>query len=330
MDRRSTRRPLIKTLHAGRPRPPAQWFAVAAALLLVLATVVYGVIVGWSLTHPARDPLESNPSLWGMPYQDIRFVSATDHLRLHGWWIPAAGSRLTVVVAHGYASNREESGVPVLAVAHALHAMGANVLLFDFRGEGRSPGSLVSVGVYEQRDLRGAVNYAVVRVKASRVVLLGYSMGASTAILEGSQDPRVAGVIADSPFANLAQYLQQNLPVWTHLPAFPFNAIILGILPLLTGVNIRDANPLGGIDQMGHRPILLIAGTADATIAERNSLRLFQTVRRVDPHAALWLVPRATHVQAFKVSPVAYLQHLYTFLHAIDGKVSRPPASYGF
>lgn len=305
-------------------------YGVIAAAVIILATVGYGIVVGWSLTHPARDAIESNPQQWGMAYQRIRFPSAVDHLHLHGWWVPSHGSGLTVVMCHGYGANREESGVPALAVAHALHQMGVNVLLFDFRAEGNSPGHLVSVGVFEQRDVRGAVSYALSRAPQAKVALLGYSMGASTAILEGSTDSRVAGVIADSPFANLSQYLNHNLPIWTHLPAFPFNQIILGILPVLTGINIHLSDPLGVVQRMGNRPLLLIAGTADVTISDRNSVRLYQSARKVDPNAHLWLVPRATHVQAFKVEPVAYLQHVYQFLKGIDPKIQKPPVSYGF
>lgn len=300
--------------------------------LLSVVVVGYGIIIGWGLSHPSRDPIESNPGLWGMPYQSIRFPSQFGHLRLHGWWIPAPHkSRLTVIFAHGYGANREESGVPGLAVAHAINLMGANVLMFDFRGEGNSPGNLVSVGVFEQRDLRGAIRWVQkIQAPTNKIVLLGYSMGASTAILAGAADPSVSGVIADSPYANLKSYLAQSLPVWTHLPRFPFDSIILGLLPLMTGVHLREANPLGVISHMGHRPILLIAGKADRTIPDVNSVQLYNRVKKSDPAAQLWLVPSATHVQAFKVSPVEYLKRVYQFLHRIDSSIAPPPVSVGF
>lgn len=307
-------------------------WGISALILVVLVVIGYGVLVGWSLIHPARDRLNSNPRLWGMSYRTIRIASPRDHhLRLHGWWIPAPNpSGATVVMAHGYGSNRLENGVPAMAVAHALNQMGVNVLTFDFRGEGRSPGSYVTVGSLEQWDLLAAVQKAHRLAPASRLVLLGYSMGASTAILTAAHTSLVSGVIADSPFANLRQYLMDNLPVWTHLPAFPFNNIILGILPRITGVKLRQSDPLAVISKMGSRPILLIAGLADHTILSRNSVRLYHAVRPTDVHASLWLVPHAGHIQAFKVEPIAYLQHVYRFIKAIDPTVRMPPTSYGF
>lgn len=292
--------------------------------------VGFGILVGWGLSHPSRDRLETNPALWGMAYRTIHFMSAVDRVPLEGWWIPSPCARLTVIMAHGYGSNREEAGVPGMAVAHALHMMGANVLLFDFRGQGRSSGSLVSVGILEQRDLKGAISWARTLRPRDPVALLGYSMGASTALMVAATDHRVAAVIADSPFADLSQYLQNHLPIWTHLPRWPFNGVILGLLPLITGLHVHDASPIARIGHMGSRPVLLIAGSRDATISEQDSIRLYRRLCRVDPEAQLWQVPNASHVQAFKVAPVAYLDHLYQLLRRVDPDIHPPPQSLGF
>jgi dipeptidyl aminopeptidase/acylaminoacyl peptidase len=275
--------------------------------------------------------LDTTPARWGLPYRSVRFLSPAGHLRLHGWWIPALRPvGLTVVFAHGYDSNREEEGVPLLALAAAVHAMGANVLMFDFRGEGRSPGSLVSIGYWEQYDLLGAVQYAHRQAPRARIVVMGYSMGASTALLAAARTPLIAGVLADSPFDDLATYLDHHLSVWTHLPPVPFNAIILTIIPRLTGVNPAAVDPLAAVAAIGHRPLLLIAGTADTYIPDTDAIRLYRAARRVDPTATLWLAVGANHVQAFKVAPVAYLAHVYDWLREVDPKVRRPPASWGY
>jgi fermentation-respiration switch protein FrsA (DUF1100 family) len=298
-------------------------------LLVVVLLAAYSVFVGWALTHPAREPLKTTPAAYGLPYRAVTFPSLAGHLDLRGWWIPPARpAGITVIFAHGYTDNRE--GFPALFLARAVHAMGAGVLMFDFRAEGQSPGRLVSVGEYEQYDLDGAV-LAVARrfAPGTKIVLVGFSMGAATALLSAAAMPQVAGVVADSPFADLEPYLWQNLPVWTHLPAFPFNAFILSLLPPLVGMDPTKVDPLAAVRHLGHRPLLLIAGRADKAIPYRNSVLLYDTARRTDPSAALWLVPRADHVEAFAVAPVAYVERLYRFLHAIDPAV-RPFTGNGW
>lgn len=313
-----------------RPRRVGRW-VVLGVLVLALLTVGYGVLVGLVLTHPARVPLTTTPARWGLPYQNVRFQSPEGQVPLNGWWIPgnpAVG--LTVVFAHGYDSNRQEAGIPLMAIARAVHLMGANVLLFDFRGEGTSGGSLVTIGFKEQWDLLGAVRFAHKKSPTAKIALMGYSMGASTALMTASRTDLVAGVLADSPFADLKTYLAGSLPVWTHLPAVPFNAIILGLIPRLTGIKPALVDPINRLRALQSRPLLLIAGTHDTYIPDSNAEALYQIARRTDPNARLWLVPDANHVQAFNVAPVAYLAHVYQWLRTIDPRVKTPPASLGF
>lgn len=304
---------------------------IAGLLVLVfLALVGYGVRIGLSLTHPERSPMPTNPGYWGMPYHDIHFRSLAGGVQLRGWWIPAARPEgLTVVFAHGYTSNRAGIGIPELAIMRELHLMGANVLTFDFRGEGRSSGNLVSVGEYESKDLIAAVRYAQGIAPRSPVAVIGFSMGASVALLAGEQDRKIAAVVADSPFAALQPYLEQNLPYWTQLPAFPFNWIVLHLVPLMTGLDPAKVDPLAHVAALGRRPVLLIAGTKDRTIPPSNSKQLYQALRRTDPNASFWLVKGAEHVESFQLRPFAYLQHVYGLFRRVAPHL-RPPGGTGF
>ncbi len=304
--------------------------AVLAALLIAaVASVAWSLYMGWSLTHLPRAKMPTNPRYWGMPYKTIRFPSAVDHLQLHGWWIPAPHASMTVVFSHGFGSNRADIGVPGLLMMRAVHLWGANILTFDYRAEGRSPGKMITVGEYEVRDLVGAVTAARARFAPKLpVAVIGYSMGASVALLAGERDPHVAAVVADSPFASLAPYLAHNLPVWTGLPSFPFNWLLLDVAAPMLGISPNSVNPLAGVKAFGGRPVLLIAGTADKTIPHRNSVELYKALRPTDPDAALWLVPGAHHVESFQLRPLAYLERLYGTLHRVDKSLRRLP-NYG-
>jgi alpha-beta hydrolase superfamily lysophospholipase len=311
-----------------RRRHGALGFLVALLALVVVVGVGGPVALGWRLTHPPRVPVTTTPAAWGLAYSDVRFMSRVDRVPLSGWWIPGPpGGDLTVVVAHGYGQNRLVASVPGSAVIRALHAMGASVFAFDFRGEGESGGHLVSIGEFEVRDLLGAVDWVSTHhpARARRVVLLGYSMGATVALMAGEADPRVAGVIADSPFAALGPYLRANLPVWTHLPKVPFDAIILAIVPRITGLDPARVDPLAHMRAFGGRPVLLIAGRADRVVPDGQSEEL---ARAAAPggRVTLWLVPGAGHIAALRTAPTAYLAHLYAFLRMVDPAIRRPPA----
>jgi len=277
--------------------------------LSVLGCMAISGVVGWYLTHPIREPVVSNPSEFGLKYQDVKFSSREDNLELSGWFIPAENSKAVVIQAHGYEGSRTKEK-PSFPVTQALVQNGISVLMFDFRGSGDSEGSLVSVGDFEQRDLLGAIDY-VRSLGYQNIGIIGYSMGASTTAVVAANEAGIKSVVLDSPFADLQEYLQVNMPIWTKLPNIPFTSIILHEIPAMTGIKTKNVSPLNEMGKFEDRPILFIAGDADNTIPMENSRRLWEKVN--NPKNVFWVVPGAKHVGAYNVLPDQYLDKVTKF-----------------
>ncbi len=293
-----------------RSAPHIRALVLRAGAGLLLTSMLSGLLsayVGWQLTHPGRKALSGAPS---MPYRDVTFPSS-DSLQLSGWFLDAASNR-TVILVHGYRENRLQENVPGLDVAEGLVGNGYNVLMFDLRDSGSSAGSLTTIGVFEQRDVLGAIAYVhSLGRPAEHVALLGFSMGAATALLTAGHGGDAQAVISDSAFADLYPYLQDNLTVWSHLPTFPFTPLILGLEPAITGADPRLADPIHWVGKIS-APILFIHGLADGSIPYRNSEELARAA--TNPASELWLVPGADHVKSFETDRQGYWQHLLPFL----------------
>jgi uncharacterized protein len=291
-------------------------FLVLMVLMACAVTGIFGVsaYVGWNLTHPVHEQINTDPMSIGLPYTNVLFRSRGDGLQLKGWLIPSPDSHKTVIFAHGYRRNRLQSDVPALPIAQTLVAKGYNVLMFDFRNSGESSGNLTSVGQYEVQDLLGAVDFIKSQAEINQqIVLFGFSMGASTSILAGAREPAVSAVIADSPFADLKSYLAKNLTVWTDLPSVPFNQSFFMIMPVLTGLNPETVSPVKEITHLISRPILLIHGEADVDIPIENS----ELLKKNYPPAQLLRVSDAQHVKSFASAPGLYLSTVSAFLDKI-------------
>lgn len=285
-------------------------------IIVIMALAVTGVLgvsanVGWKLTHPVHQQIDATPQSVGLPFEEVSFASRQDGLNLKGWLIPAPGSTKTVIFAHGYRKNRLQDDVPGLAIAQALAADRFNVLMFDFRNSGESEGNMTSVGEYEVQDLLGAVDFIKSQPEINQeIILMGFSMGAATAILAGAREPAVTAVIADSPFADLKTYLNANLSVWTELPSFPFNQAFFMVVPVMTGLDMSTVSPIKEVKNFGNRPLLLIHGEGDQDIPIENSLEL----QAAYPRAELLRVPGATHVKNYATDPQLYLSAVSGFL----------------
>ena len=144
----------------------------------------------------------------GLAVED-RTLVADDGERLHGWWVRATGARRGhILFCHGNAGNVASRG----AYARLLAAAGFDVLLFDYRGYGRSSGRPSEQGTY--RDARAALAGLLDEPGTSRerTLYLGESLGAAVA-LELALETPPAGVILQSAFTGVRDMAREVLPL---------------------------------------------------------------------------------------------------------------------
>jgi fermentation-respiration switch protein FrsA (DUF1100 family) len=292
----------------------------AIFLFSLLAVAGLSIYVGLQLTKPEREPVSKKPSDYDLVYEDISFKSIHDGIELKGWWIPAQAdqgkitSDETVIFSHGYGNNRLMSNISATEIAKTLVNSGYNVVMFDFRGSGESEGETVTIGDYESKDLLSAIQYVKDERGSNDITLFGWSMGAVSAILAGVQSESVTKIIADSPFANLKEYLQVNLPHWSNLPSYPFTPVILATIPMLAGVDIESVSPYEEIEKLGsHQSILIIHSKDDEAIPYENSVKIYEAAPD-EAEVDLWLTEGADHVRTYLVDKKAYEEKILSFL----------------
>ncbi len=174
-------------------------------LVVYLCISLVGIVVLWVTGYgervfywPIRDAFETPAQ-----YEDV-WIETADGKRLHGWFMPAVGvpdgeQGPAILHAHGNAGNvlYHESFSSFLTMS------GFHVLLFDYRGYGRS-----DKGSMNREDLtidtRAALAYLMERedVDADRVGVLGVSLGGPFALDAAINEPRVEAVVTVSTYAS--------------------------------------------------------------------------------------------------------------------------------
>ncbi|CAG7652561.1 hypothetical protein PAESOLCIP111_06569 [Paenibacillus solanacearum] len=298
---------------------PWLWTLLGLVVVLILACAGISTYIGWKLTHTTPKPLDDSPDRHGLIYDSIQFESRSDRLQLKGWYLPgkttedATARKPNIIMAHGYDNNRLQKKAEALNLAKELVDRGYNVMMFDFRHAGESEGALTSVGYYEKYDVLGAIDW----MKANHpgtIALLGFSMGASTSLMAAAEEPSIAGVVADSPFNHLGRYLEENLPVWSHLPNFPFTPMIMTILPRLIDVDPNAVDVLNAADRVYPRPVLFIHSTGDTSIPYRNSESMWQL--HTDKFQ-LWKPANVGHASSYPAYKQEYLDRITRFFEGL-------------
>lgn len=286
----------------------ARVVVAGASIGLVVTAIVVPVGLMYHRLHPERVALDDDPGRHGIVYQAVSFASPLDGVPLSGWYMTSPHSTgRAIVIVPGLDNNRLVSGI-ALRLAPGLLAAGFDVLTFDLRGEGESGGVPITFGAREQWDVLGAVGEAQAHGDR-RVGVLGFSLGAASAILAAARSPEIAGIVADSSFADWTETLTRELAGADHLPA-PVVAYGLALYRLLSGTDPNDVAPVRVVGAIAPRPVLIIQGTADETIPVSDSERLL--VAAGVPTAERWLVPGGRHAESYFVDEREYLSRVTT------------------
>ena len=158
-----------------------------------------------------RSPILETPASAGLDFDDVTFASE-DRVPLEAWFIPCAGSEKLVIANHPRWFNRyglpaqlepwnsmfkstgNDFEVNFIPDYKILHDAGYNVLTYDFRNHGHSGagnGSLVTNGLFESRDVVGALDYVRSRpdLRQMNLDLFSRCLGCSSTIVAMSRRP---------------------------------------------------------------------------------------------------------------------------------------------
>jgi hypothetical protein len=200
---------------------------------------------------PAKFP-QGNWQLADTRFEDCWFRSA-DGLRLHGWLLPHPRARCEILIVHGNAGNLTHRA-PLAAWLHDHCA--ASVLLFDYRGYGRSEGTPTIPGLLD--DARAARRLLAERAGTDEqgVVLWGESLGGGIAVDLAARDG-ARGLILVSTFASYREVGAQHFP------------------RILVDALVADRLDSAAIIDQFQGPLLQLHGTVDRTIPFAQGEKLF-------------------------------------------------------
>jgi pimeloyl-ACP methyl ester carboxylesterase len=290
-----------------------KWLIITLSILgvLILAFIGISAYLGYSLTRVERVPVAGSPADINLAYEDVSFPSLYKDLTLRGWFLPAENSDRVIIMVHGNGSNRNVADSGSLNIAGELVRHGFNVLMFDLHGCGESDGNTVSGGYYEKDDLKGAVAY--VRQRGyEKIGVMGFSLGAVSALLAAAEDTEIDGVVADSSYADLNDIMEPEFAKRTKAPKI-FLRPILFMIKIIYGVDFTAIRPVEVVAKIAPRPILFIHGEADDMIPVEHARRLLEASQ--NPANILWIVPGG-HTSAYHDYPIEFIDRVTSFFNA--------------
>ena len=272
---------------------------ITLAIVLVLLFAYAQLVRRSSMFFPAKFP-EGN---WKTAAQDVHFLTS-DGVRLHGWFYRAAGvepalrrlahsprlgpadggTHVLLIFFHGNAGNITERA----PIAEELARRGVSVLLFDWRGYGKSEGTPGESALF--RDALAAYDFA--HAESHNIVLYGESLGGPYAAYVATKR-KARCVIIENSFPSLAA-----------IGNALYHPVPLGYFAPFSLMTTRWLNEAG-------LPVLVMHGKRDEVIPFQLGMDLYNGLRT---RKELLVSETAGHCEIASVEGARYYDALLQFI----------------
>lgn len=221
-------------------------------------------------------------------FEDCWFA-ADDGIRLHAWYLRHPEPRAVVLHIHGNAGNLSYRA----NIASQLHQRcGASVMIFDYRGYGRSEGAPTILGLLQDARAARANLAEHEQIDQNQVVLVGESIGGAIAVDLAANDS-ARGLVLESTFSSLRDV------AGAHYPEF--------LVSMLVADKLNSTARIGEY----YGPLLQFHGDADQVIPLDSGRRLFDAAHQPK---SFQILPRHDHNDPL---PAAYYQAVDRFLREL-------------
>ena len=271
----------------------------SALRILAGLAIAYAVlaILAWryqeKLAFPGQRVRLLDPAAVGIPDGQRVTLTASDGVRLHGWYLPPAPRPTTgraPALLWFYGNMETISGLG--SIIRDLRPPGTVVLILDYRGYGESEGTPTEAGLYRDADAAWEFLSAHADVDSARIAVYGRSLGAAVALHLADTRP-VRALVLESPFSSAAEMAREHYRL---LPSFIIR---------LSLDNVARASRL-------RVPLLVLHGTEDRIAP----LRMGRAVAEAGRARELVLIEGAGHNDTYDMGGARYREKLHEYLRS--------------
>ncbi len=241
-----------------------------------------------STYYPFR-AIEYTPKDIGLEYEDVS-LTAKDGVQISGWFIPSQSSRAVVLFCHGNGGNISHRLQKIMI----LNRLNLDVLIFDYRGYGKSKGRPSENGLY--LDAEAVYDYLLNKRKVPPRKIIGYGESLGGAVIaELALRRELGSIIMESSFTSVADMAKTVAPF---IPGFVFKSRF---------------DTLSKIKNIGY-PKLILHSTDDEVVPFEHGRRLFDNAE--EPKEFIEM--KGGHNDAFLVSGDLFVSAIDSFIERLQ------------
>lgn len=180
-----------------------------------------------------------------------------------------------IIYLHGNASNQMEGRFLI----GLFPPVGISLFCFDFDGCGLSTGDMVSLGYYEQEDVKCAMDMLHEKFGVQDFILWGRSMGAAVTVMATGKfnaDNRIKAILIDSPYASI-RYIVKGLGKEKRIPRWIADRVYKKVRKNVrneANFDLQEISPITDMTKITC-PVFMIHAIDDHFVSVTNSRLLY-------------------------------------------------------
>lgn len=258
------------------------------ATACILAAIGQELLIYYPKHHVGTTPAEM-----GLSYERLQ-LRTSDGESIHGWFIPGDRQKPVVLFCHGNAST--VSTASHLKLIDLLHSLGLPVLIFDYRGFGKSSGSPSESGTYRDAEAAWQLLVQSRGFAPGDIVIWGKSLGGGIASYLAAKHSSCRALVLESTFTSIPDVARRIVPF------LPVERIIRHTYPVKAHVRQVES------------PVLVMHSPQDETIPYRLGREIFAAAGEPKRFVSL----QGGHEWGFWASRETYRQAVREFLRLED------------
>lgn len=263
-----------------------------AALSFVLLKVLVLLLEPRMTFFPSKE-IPKTPRDFGVDFRELT-IPTSEGSTVTAWYLDRDDALADFIFFHGNAGNISMGRLDLILT---MFEQQYNVLVFDYRGYGQSPGSPDEAGICSDSESVARFHRDELYRADRKVIYFGRSLGGVTASFAASKIPP-AGLILEATFPDKKTLL-------SHYPA------LLRFLAFFSRYELPTIRYLEQVDC----PILVIHGDRDEIVPFQVGEELFQ---RIQGDKELFAVQGASHADQYAVGGDHYWARLKSFVERLE------------
>ncbi len=275
-------------------------------MIFISCLIVIGLIASWFIAGALVAP---SPRAIGHPPHELNAtaftVDSNPGSTISGWHTQPNSHNGVIVLLHGIRGSR----LSMLARARMLHDAGYATVMIDFQAHGESPGNTITIGHFEQHDVRAAVEFARRKHPNEPIGVIGVSLGGAAALLASPLE--IDALVLESVYPNIHDAIHNRVAAKLGpLSSIPASLLLIQ-LQIRLGISPNELRPIDHIPDVDC-PVYVASGTEDQHTTKDETQAMF--LAALEPKC-LWLVDGAAHTDLLHIDPIQYRQNIVGFLN---------------